>query len=293
MAAEIKILQPGDEAALERFLLPRLDSSMFLLGNLRTAGLVDTGAPLAGVYAAAWEDGEIVGVVAHYGQGSLICQASHELARLWRVAVQHSQRGIGRVIGPVAQVSAIAQTLSVEPANIQMDEAEGLYSLTLAELQVPLALRSGEVQGRRIVAQDLDLLTAWRVAYGLEALGAADSPALYADCRRQIEQALAAETIWVLEAAGQPVSCSGFNTAMAEAVQIGGVWTPPERRGRGYGRAVVAASLLDVRAAGVTRAILFTGDTNFPAQKAYQALGFQRVGDYRLLLFRTPVTPGE
>lgn len=48
---------------------------MFLLGNMRSAGLYDSGARLAGIYAAAWAADEIVGVVAHYGQGSLICQA--------------------------------------------------------------------------------------------------------------------------------------------------------------------------------------------------------------------------
>lgn len=39
----IRVLQPGDEAALEAFLLPRIDSSMFLVGNLRAAGLDDNG----------------------------------------------------------------------------------------------------------------------------------------------------------------------------------------------------------------------------------------------------------
>jgi predicted GNAT family acetyltransferase len=91
---------------------------------------------------------------------------------------------------------------------------------------------------------------------------------------------------WVLEDRGQPVATSSFNTAIAEAVQIGGVWTPPDLRRRGYGRAVVAVSLEDARAEGATTAILFTGVENIPAQKAYQALGFRQIGDYRLLLLR-------
>ena len=31
----VRILKPGDEALLEAFLLPRVESSMFLLGNTR------------------------------------------------------------------------------------------------------------------------------------------------------------------------------------------------------------------------------------------------------------------
>jgi predicted GNAT family acetyltransferase len=288
---EIKILQPGDEPALARFLWPRLDSSMFLLGNLRSAGLGDKGTRLTGIYAAALEAGEIVGVVAHYGQGNLICQAPRHVDVLWRTAVQHARRGVGGVLGPALQVAAVQQALAVDPANVQMDENEGLYSLVLQDMHEPLALRTGQVQGRPIAPQDLDLLTTWRAAYALEALGAVASPDLYAHCRDQIERALQAQTIWVLEDAGQPVACGGVNNALAEAVQIGGVWTPPAFRGRGYGRAVVAASLRHARAAGVARAILFTGEANLPAQKAYLALGFRRVGDYRLLLFHTAVDP--
>jgi len=59
-------------------------------------------------------------------------------------------------------------------------------------------------------------------------------------------------------------------------------------RRRGYARAVVAASLLDARAEGAQTAILFTGESNTAAQKAYVALGFRHIGAYRLLLLRTP-----
>lgn len=62
----IKILQPGDERMLEAYFLLRIDASMFLLSNLRQAGLVDTGERYSGTYAATLEDGAIGGVVAHY-----------------------------------------------------------------------------------------------------------------------------------------------------------------------------------------------------------------------------------
>jgi predicted GNAT family acetyltransferase len=59
----------------------------------------------------------------------------------------------------------------------------------------------------------------------------------------------------------------------------------PARRGRGYGRAVVAGALADARADGVRRSILFTPEDNVAAHKAYLAIGFQIVGDYGLILF--------
>jgi predicted GNAT family acetyltransferase len=92
---------------------------------------------------------------------------------------------------------------------------------------------------------------------------------------------------------GEPVATSAFNTAIREAVQVGGVYAPPAQRGRGYARAVVAASLLSARAEGTQKGILFTGLGNLPAQKAYRSLGFRCVGDYRILLLRTPVELAE
>ena len=77
---------------------------------------------------------------------------------------------------------------------------------------------------------------------------------------------------------------TAFSAVLPDMVQVGGVFTPVERRGRGYGRAVVAGSLLDARADGVVEAILFTEAENHPAQRAYEALGFERIGDYGMVM---------
>lgn len=55
--------------------------------------------------------------------------------------------------------------------------------------------------------------------------------------------------------------------------------------GRGHARAVVATSLIDARAAGATRAILFTPRPDPVA--AYRAVGFAPVGYYAVVLFAT------
>jgi ribosomal protein S18 acetylase RimI-like enzyme len=280
----VRILQPSDEAALEAFLLPRIASSMFLLGNMRAAGLVDRGKPYQGTYAAAFVAGEIVGVVAHYWNRNLIFQAPVHVNKLWRRAVEASGRPIGGLIGPEAQVDTAKEALNIDECAIQLDETERLYRLELDELVVPHALASGQVVGRRAAPRDLELLVAWQVAYGAEALGEADTVDSRQRVRSAVQRLVKQNRTWVLEAGGEPVACSSFNTATEEAVQVGGVWTPPDIRSRGYGRAVVAASLRDARADGVTTAILFTGRENVPAQRAYEALGFQHVGAYRMLL---------
>lgn len=287
----LRILEPGDETALEAFLLPRLASSMFLLGNMRASGLRDTGEPYGGTYAARFEDGRIVGVVAHYWNGILIFQAPGDENPLLRAAVTASGRPIAGLIGPDDQVMAAREALAVDDENVQMDEREILYTLDLDDLVVPDALQSGQVVGRRAESGDLDLLTAWSVAYSVEAIGEEEGPELWENQREAVARSVAQGDTWVLEREGEPAAMSGFNTAIAEAVQVGGVYTPPGQRSLGYGRCVVAASLLDARAEGATEAILFTGKENVPAQRAYAALGFRPIGDYRIAILRDPVSP--
>jgi predicted GNAT family acetyltransferase len=164
----------------------------------------------------------------------------------------------------------------------------------LDELRVPEALHAGRLRGRRVTAADVDLVTRWEAAFEIESLNEEDGPRLQRSARASVERKLEDGHLWVVEArtaAGDlPVAVSGFNAALREAVQIGPVYTPPELRRRGYARAVVASSLLDARAQGVQTAILFTGEDNLPAQKAYTALGFRHVGMFRLLLLKTPIS---
>ncbi len=294
---EIRVLGPGDEPAVEAFLLPHMAASMFLLGNMRAAGLVDRGEPLCGTYVGAFDQEVLVGVVAHYWNGVLIPQAPVHVETLWREAVNASRRAITGVIGPDGQVSAIRSSLLADadaagrPLNVQTDEPEKLYRLDLADLVVPEPLQTGAVAGRQAEHSDLEVLAAWLLAYEIESLGASDSPQSRAETRESAARHVDARDRWILEAGGHPVAMSGFNTCITEAVQVGGVYTPPELRSRGYGRCVVAASLLAAREEGVGLGVLFTGEDNVRAQRAYTALGFRHVGAFRMTLLREPWAP--
>jgi predicted GNAT family acetyltransferase len=290
---KIRILQPGDEIALETFLLSRVESSMFLIGNMRVAGLSDTGHVYSGAYVAAFEGDKIVSVIAHYWNHNLVFQAPVHLEPLLRTIVTASRRPIGRLIGPHDQVHAAKEALGIDASAIQLNEVATLYRLHLEDLSIPEGLRSGQTRGRRIEPRDVELMTEWNVAYAIEAIGEKDSPPLWERYRTAVERSLHEGRTWVLEDSDESVACSSFNTAIKEAVQVGGVWTPLEHRHRGYGRSIVAASLLDARREGVEKAILFTGDYNIAAQKVYTALGFLPVGKYGLVLLQSPCPSAE
>jgi predicted GNAT family acetyltransferase len=176
---------------------------------------------------------------------------------------------------------------------MRLQSHEGLYALPLEALRVPAPLAGGQWRCRRARVDDLDLLVEWRVGYTVDTDAQEDGPALRAASRQDIERGLAERASWVLAVDGVPVAYQQFNAMLPDVVQVGGVWTPPALRSRGYARAVVAGSLLAARAEGVRRGVLFTGETNVAAQRAYAALGFARVGDWALLFLRTPTRPPE
>ncbi|MCP3673000.1 MAG: GNAT family N-acetyltransferase, partial [Gammaproteobacteria bacterium] len=124
----------------------------------------------------------------------------------------------------------------------------------------------------------------WLKAYNIEGLGKEDNEALGQHVEEGMEKAT---DRWALLIDDKPVSLSGFNAKLPEIVQVGPVWTPPKYRNRGYARALVAMTLQKARQEGARKAILFT-DTP-AAIKAYEAIGFEKIGAYRLALLKQPL----
>jgi RimJ/RimL family protein N-acetyltransferase len=287
----LRILRAGDEVALKEFLVPRLDSSLFLYGNLQAAGLNDTGVRYAGTYAAAFEAGRIVAVAGHFWNQTMVLQAPVQLQALMNLAHQASGRRLGGIAGPNDQVVEAIDLLGLTAADLQMDEEEKLYSLVLGDLITPDLIASGEAAGRRIQADDLELVSQWRIGYLRELHLEDDSPELREVARRSVQEEIASGRTWILEVRGKPVACTSFNSlvrdeGIASVVQVGGVYTPAELRGRSFGRSAVAASLLDARSEGYQRSVLFTGISNRAAQRAYLALGYRLIGSYRITVLR-------
>jgi RimJ/RimL family protein N-acetyltransferase len=276
----IRVLRRGDEAELERFLSPLLDSSMFLLANARKGGLEDSGQPFQATYAAAFEEGRIVGVAACSWLGSMAIQAPRELPGVVGEAVRASGRQVTAMIGPYDQAVAACAAIGRTPRSL---ERELLFGVDLADLEVPGALRSGDVVCRPARRDELDLLAEWRARFIVETNVEREGPDLRSRARISMELLFADRSLFVLTRDDALVSMAAFNARVAEAAQIGGVYTPPGLRSRGYARCAVAGALLAVRASSVRRGLLFTAESNAPAQRSYQALGFRRIGDYGLL----------
>jgi GNAT superfamily N-acetyltransferase len=281
---EIRLLGAGDDASLEAFLSTHRDSSMFLRSNARHGGLEYHGQTYQGVYCGAFEDGRLQGVAAQYWNGKVIMQAPRRAADLACACVEAGGRPVSGLLGPAAQVFVARAALGLEDAPTLIEGAEWMYGLDLADLVVPPALACGEVTCRPPLAGEREMLCEWRLAYDIELLGATDTPQTRRYSAEFLDRQIAESNAWVLVDRGELVSLSGFNATLPDMVQLGGIFTPPALRGRGYAKAAVAAALLAARERGAVRAVLFTSTAS--AARSYEGIGFRRTGDYGLVLFR-------
>jgi predicted GNAT family acetyltransferase len=282
--AAIRKLCADDAGLLERFLEVHRDSSMFLRANARGAGLEYAGKLEQATYFAEVMGDEVVGVAAHCWNGMLLVQAPApaRVEALARECVQSSSRKVTGFSGPLEHVRRARAALDLGGAPSLDDEAEGLYALQLADLVVPSALSDGSVPCRSPLASEHDILKEWRFAYDVETLGAEPSESTRARATGFLEMQLARGDARVAVADGKPASFAAFNASLPDIVQLGGIYTPPELRSRGYARAAIAALLLDARARGASRSVLFTNGAS--AIRCYASLGFRQVGEYGLVL---------
>lgn len=280
---EIRLLVRGDEPQLDAFLSTHRDSSMFLRSNARRGGLEYGGQPYQGVYCAALENGEVRGVGAHYWNGMLLLQAPRRAGDLARACVAASGRTVTGMAGPIAQVPVARAALGLDEAPTKTDGGDWMYGLDLADLTVPAALVRGDVTCRPPRQEERETLCEWRIAYDIELLGATDTPEARRFSAEFLDRQIAESNAWVLLDRGQLVSLSGFNATLPDMVQLGGIYTPPQFRGRGYAKAAVAGALLAARERGASRAVLFTSTAS--AARSYEGIGFRRTGDYYLVLF--------
>lgn len=279
-----RLAQESDLQEVEDLLRRHVQSSMFLLGNLLDHGLGSDSRH--GLTLWVRETGG--GVFAITNSGMVLMQAPVATSADWRAAAQLiGARPIAGASGDAVQLRAFldASVLSGRPAR--MDEDEPGFRLDLDNLVMPDNPAGFDFALRPLADAPREQMVGWRSAYLLEVLGTpADEAARTA--KADIDHYLSRDSHRVLFADGEPVAMTGFNAEVPGVVQVGGVYTPPDLRGRGYARRAVALHLADARAQGFEQAVLFAASD--AAARAYQAIGFHPAGAYALLLFATAQT---
>ncbi len=127
---------------------------------------------------------------------------------------------------------------------------------------------------RVATSEDRTLLVGWMRDFAVEAgLTGADLAASLVDGR------LARGSLFVWEDGGA-ASMLGIEQAVAGVVRVGPVYTPPERRRRGYAGSAVAAASRRALAGGAHACMLFTDLANPTSNKIYAEVGYRRTGSW-------------
>ncbi len=305
---QYRLLQQQELPALEAFLSTHTSSTMFLRSNLRAAGMGrrNNHRLSADYYGAVSNNGDVCAVIAHMKAGNILVQGAEDRGNAGNVAdagdnassdpvlsdlfahCRNQLSGkIAGILGPSNAVQILQQALGLAADAFAVNHDEHLYTLSLDALNPAIHPLGDSYQVEDAARMDRSTLLRWMRHYEIEALNAEENLALDGRIASRVVHALEERCWWVLFVDGEPVSLTGFNARLPDAVQLGPVWTPPAHRNKGYARFLVGRSLMAARARGVKQAVLFTN--NPAACRAYEALGFTETGKYRLSQLRQPV----
>jgi GNAT superfamily N-acetyltransferase len=230
-------------------------------------------------------DGEVAGAAMHVPPwhvflspmpGPAVHAVVHALARR-RPPVP----GVSGTCPDPATFSAAWQDLT--GARCWRSMSQRMYSLR--EVRCPAAVPGGaRLAGRA----DQDLCAAWVDAFATEADPDSPRPDPAAEVTRRI--ALGLLVVW--EDGGEPVSLAGLGPPAAGVARIGPVYTPPDRRRRGYGEAVTAAASQVALDGGAERCMLYTDLSNPTSNAMYRRIGYSPVADAEMFSFRAPGRSG-
>jgi uncharacterized protein len=128
-------------------------------------------------------------------------------------------------------------------------------------------------------AAELDLMHAWRIAFIDEALPVGPYPDQDNTARQ-----IASGNVFVWDD-GKPVSMAIPGRDTPHGISIGGVYTPPEERQKGYATSCVAALSQRLLDNGKQFVTLFTDLANPTSNDIYQQIGYVALGDYTVYRF--------
>lgn len=263
----------ADRPEIEMRLGARPERAMFPLSNMRSFGLLEDSEDRRAMRFWLSE----AGVFGLSREGMAMPVLDDPAAAETVPPLIGDERVMG-ALGPSADARAFLAASGIDAEGAPMNADEPQFMLALPDLRMP------GIEGltlRALAEEDLPLVADWRFAFGTEVMGWDEDHRgkAAADAVRQFEGGM----YRILMRQGDAVAVTGFNAVLPEIVQVGGVFVPPALRGQGLARAAVALHLAETAA---PRATLCAASDS--AARAYEALGFERCGDFTMCLLRTP-----
>ncbi len=269
-----------DAAAIDAFLVPYTETSMFLRGNIFAHG-IGWSEDRHSTRVWIWEDAGIHAVFGLTKGGYLMIQMPEILPR---ALASFANAVVGETVigmtGATDQVGPALAALNLQDRKYTLLRVEPLYRLSLADLPVNVE------QSRPVLQSDIPVLEEWFADYLID-IGTVPSRA---EAEKQAATRAAnapGSTVQMLIQDGATVAMASLHAQVDGTVQVGGVYVPPELRNRGLGRKVVTALLSNAMANGAQEAILFAASET--AAHVYETIGFHKIGTYKLAILTNPV----
>ena len=228
-----------------------------------------------------WDDGTPVGAALQTPPYPLTCNAipmSTVNAVVDELAAGHPE--LTAVRGERSSAAAFADAWhAITGQQARIGTEERLYRL--GTLRDPAGVAGAP---RNATGDDRALLVDWVQRFFEDAFGQ-----VHNDGREEfVETAAQVGHRFVLwDVGGEPASMAMLRVPAAGVSRIGPVYTPPDRRGHGYGSAVTAAACQLAYRSGTPDVVLFADLANPTSNAIYQRIGFEAVGDSVRIDFET------
>ena len=268
--------------AAEPFLVEREAEHNLILGvtsNLRAAPEEFTGAPYLATVLA---NGRVVAAAMQTPPFHIVLSEIDHPGAIAALADDLVDRDLPGALGPVEHVRAFVDArLARGGPPARRTVSERIFRLTEVDRPTlpPGRLRTAEPSDRA-------LIRAWLDAFMREAL----EPTAPDDVDGMTDRWLAGRgrTLYLWED-GEVVSLAGIGSPTPHGVRVGPVYTPPDRRSRGYASALVAGISQAALDAGRRFCFLFTDLANPTSNHIYETIGYRPVRDVDMWRFEPRV----
>lgn len=282
MNISIETISKANHAEAIAYLSQHEDTAIFLLGNLNAHGPHLSSHPNSGNFKLIRVDHKIKGVFCLVRRGNLLIQS--DLIHPVFTTVTESCHQEGTIRGLIAEWD-FATSFWHHLKENQFIQKESYGS---KEINYALSLDDWQEQesngARKLETHDYPLWHRCRLNYLLEQ----NLPNDLSDqeMEGQFIEMVQSQSIWGLFNEGQLISMANLSARTDRAATVGGVYTVPEFRKKGFAKALMKKLIMDCKKVlSLHKLIIFTGELeNKPAQRLYESLGCKKVG-YMALFF--------
>ena len=278
----VETLSEFNENEAMIFLMNKEDFSLFLLGNLEACGRKLTSSPNSGNFKLIRYQNSVVCVFCLTRRGNLILQSSISEDWILEMILESCKEEDLRIEGLLGEWDFCQKlwALFKKKGIIHKDlfvSKQILYSIKLGEKTL-----SHDPNIRLLKAEDYIQWQPLRIAYLLEEGLPNDLSAeqLY----DQFLERVHAKIAWGYFLEGTLLAMAELNAKAKNLGQVGGVYTTPKARKKGFAQSVMRTLMKDaLDLHKICKLIIFTGETNLKAKKLYESLDVHPVGYYALM----------